>query len=247
MEPLEKTFNERLQEIEAYLDLLEALEQQARQGAPKIGEAPITAQHQKILYSSLYLQLYNLVEATATWCIEAVERATSENENWLPGDLSAELRREWIRATARTHAELSVKHRLATTMALGDRLIEAKPIAAWEVDKGGGGNWDDAALEAMAKRLGCRLDFDSEVKAAIKRKIRDDKSPLALVKHLRNKLAHGSMSFTECGDNVTVTDLRDLTERAARYLRAVVEHFQAYIDSHKFLAPARRPLSEGAP
>ena len=64
MDPLTESFEERLQEIEVYLDLLEHLEQQVAIGPPKIGESSITTQQQKILYSSVYLQLYNLVEAT---------------------------------------------------------------------------------------------------------------------------------------------------------------------------------------
>jgi len=60
------SFEERLHEIDAYLDLLDALQRQAQSGPPKIGDFVITAQQQKILYSSVYLQLYNLVEATAT-------------------------------------------------------------------------------------------------------------------------------------------------------------------------------------
>ena len=68
---LSQTFEEQLQEIETYLDLLEVFEVQAG----RIGEATITAQQQKILYSSVYLQIYNLVEATITWCVEAVRSA----------------------------------------------------------------------------------------------------------------------------------------------------------------------------
>ena len=57
-----RSFEERLIEIESYLELLEALENQVRRGLPQFGEdgSTITVQQQKILYSSVYLQLYNL-------------------------------------------------------------------------------------------------------------------------------------------------------------------------------------------
>ena len=75
---LTRAFEERLQEIEAYLDLLATLEDQIRSGPPRIGEAIVTSQQQKILYSSVYVQIYNLVEATITWCVEGVCAAAAD-------------------------------------------------------------------------------------------------------------------------------------------------------------------------
>ncbi len=93
---LNGAFEDRLQEIDAYLTLMDALERQIQVGPPRIGGELITAQQQKILYSSVYLQLYNLVEATATWCVEAVASAAADGGRWRPNDLTIELRREWV-------------------------------------------------------------------------------------------------------------------------------------------------------
>jgi len=241
VEPLIKNFDERLKEIEAYLDLLEALERQVSIGPPTIGGAPITVQQQRILYSSVYLQLYNLVEATATWCVDAVAAAAADGAQWKPADLSAELRREWIRGNARTHTDLNFDHRLQTAVDFFTWVADGRPIAAWGIEKGGGGNWDDAEIERMAERLGLQLNISGPVKTNAKRHVRDEMSTLKLVKVLRNKLAHGALSFTECGENVTVSDLRELKDRAAQYLREVIQLFQAFIDSFIFLQPAKRP------
>lgn len=72
MDDFAQAFEERLQEIETYLDLLEVLEKQVQEGSPRIGKkgTKITVQQQKILYSSVYLQLYNLVESTVTRCVD---------------------------------------------------------------------------------------------------------------------------------------------------------------------------------
>lgn len=236
-----QAFDERLREIDAYLDLLDALERQVRQGPPTIGGAPITAQQQKILYSSVYLQLYNLVEATATWCIEAVTDAAAENARWRPADLASQLRREWVRSTARTHVDLNYDNRLNTTVDFCDALLNATPISRWAIESGGGGNWDDYALEFITERIGCDLSISGPVRTEAKRRIRDDKGALGLVKHLRNRLAHGDLSFAECGDAVTVGDLKDIRERTANYLREVIASFQKYIGEYLFISPERRP------
>jgi hypothetical protein len=239
---LSQTFEERLQEIETYLDLLEALERQMQTGPPIIGGAKITTQQQKILYSSVYLQLYNLVEATVTWCIDAVCAAATDNGRWRPSDLSEHLRREWVRSTARTHiADLTIEHRLQSAVHLCNHLIQALPISIWEIERGQGGNWDDKAIQAITERLGCQLQISPEVLEGIKRPIRDDKGPLVLVKDLRNRLAHGNLSFVECGNNVTVGDLKEIKDRTVLYLREVITAFSSYIDTYGFLHPNQRP------
>jgi hypothetical protein len=238
---LSEPFEERLQEIEAYLDLLEALERQVQTGPPAIGGATITAQQQKLLYSCVFLQLYNLVEATVTWCVSAVCSAAGEQGRWMPADLTINLRREWVRSMTRTHIELNQENRLDAAVELCEFLIQAKPIFKFAVARRG--NWDDHEIRAITSRLGCELKISTDVLSAIKRPIRDEKGALALIRDLRNRPGHGSLSFSECGDGVTVPDLRDLKERTALYLREVVAAFRGYIDAYGFLIPQRRPVT----
>lgn len=241
MDTITQSFEERFQEIATYLDLLEALERQVQAGPPAIGGTTITAQHQKMLYSGVYLQLYNLVEATVTWCVDAVCAAATESGHWFPGDLTGELRREWVRSTTRTHIELSAENRLESAVRLCDLLIQARPVLDFTIEKGS--NWDDDDIKVITGRLGWKLQISSSVYSGIKRPIRNDKGPLALIKDLRNKLAHGRLSFSECGDGVTVSDLKSLTQLTVAYLREVVVAYRAYIDAYEFLIPQRRPVS----
>jgi MAE_28990/MAE_18760-like HEPN len=78
----------------------------------------------------------------------------------------------------------------------------------------------------------------------IKQPFRDDLGPLALVRKLRNDLAHGSISFAECGENMTAGELRDLADRTAAYLREVVKAFETYVDDYGFLVKDKRPKRE---
>jgi hypothetical protein len=243
MWPCQELFEERLSEIEAYLDLLAALEEQTHLGPPMIGGRAITVQQQKILYSSVYLQLYNLVEATATWCVDEVAlTAASDDAKWKPGDLSDELRREWVRTNGRTHQFLNEGNRLDATVQLCDSIIQGHPLQLFVVEKGGGGNWDDRALEAITDRLGCELRISEAVSKAAKRIIRDDKGSLALVKYLRNRLAHGNLSFEECGTGITIAELRDIKDRTANYLREVIASFVQYLENFEYVQADRRPF-----
>ena len=243
MDVMEQVFTERLQEIETYLDLLQTIEDQVRGGPPRVGTegAIISTTQQRILYSSVYLQLYNLVEATITKCIEAVSLAIAAGGRWRPSDLSSQLRREWVRFLARTHVDLTYQRRLESSIQMCDHLIQSLPVGDLEIEKGGGGNWSDEEIYRVANRLGCALNLSPECVTAVKRPFKDDKGALALIVKLRNDLAHGSVSFGECGEGATVAELRDLTQRTGNYLKEVVASFDTFISSHTFLHPESRP------
>ncbi len=243
MEQPTVSFEERLEEIEDYLLLLEGIETEARSGVPRLGEAGhvITVRQQRILYSGVFLQLYNLVESTVVSCLSWVTEASLQRGSWTPGDLNDALKREWVRVTARTHTDLTYEHRLEDALALCKHLVDSLPVSGFTVERGGGGNWDDDAIERIVQRMGFTLKVDKDVYSSIKRKVRNDFGALGLVKDLRNKLAHGSISFAECGDNVTVSDLRDIAKRTADYMREVVLQFVSFVDSHGYLVPEKRP------
>lgn len=242
MDDFSQAFEERLQEIETYLDLLEALEQQVQEGTPQFGRsgATITVQQQRILYSSVYLQLYNLVESTVTRCLGAVSKSVI-NRSTNPGHLSDSLRREWVRFIARTHIELNYENRLESALKLCDHLVQTLPISTFEIEKGAGGSWDDNAISKISTRLGFSLNISPDVYRGVKRPFRNDRGPLEFIKQLRNELAHGSLSFAECGEGVTVSDLRELTTLTSLYLREVVGCFKQSIDTYEFLIPEHRP------
>lgn len=236
-------FQERCAEVEAYLDFLSTMDAQAKNGRPRFhgAETPITTDQQRILYSTVYLQLYNLVEATMSLCIQAVTDVARERGRWKPSDLSESLRREWVRAVARTHESLTPEHRLDNALRLCDHLVSALPIDAFDIDRGGGGSWDDSKIESISKRLGLQLVVSQPVYSSIKQKFRDDFGPLGLVKDLRNRLAHGSISFVQCSENESVATLIDLKDKTVNYLGEVVHCFSSCIESFEYLVPERRP------
>ena len=62
---LSERFEERFSEILAYLDFLENVQTAVQSGVPQLGgeDGPVvTTLQQRILYSGVYLQLYNLAE-----------------------------------------------------------------------------------------------------------------------------------------------------------------------------------------
>lgn len=243
---LSNKFEERLGEILAYLEFLDGIESIVRSGVPRIGgeiDFVVTTQHQKILYSGVYLQLYNLVESTITSCLDAVSKAATQTAQWTPGDLTNELRREWVRHIARTNIDMGADKRLEEALILCDHLVSALPVNPFDIDKGGGGNWDDTAIFKIADRIGCRLEISQDTEKKVKIKIKNNLGAMALIVYLRNKLAHGNLSFAECGQDDSVRELRALADNVAVYLREVVHQFIKYLEEHRYLRPERRPAN----
>tara|TARA_R110002072_G_scaffold302978_1_gene490663 strand:+ start:89999 stop:90736 length:738 start_codon:yes stop_codon:yes gene_type:complete len=239
-------FEDRVAEIENYISLLQAVELDAQSGPPEIGSSAITTCQQRMLYSSVYLHLYNLVEATATWCTSAVAEATANGGLWNVGQLDSTIRREWVRTNLRTHTDLNPTNRLNCAFEVFEGILNGDPIGQWGIEQGGGGNWDDGAIEDVSERVGCVLTITAAIYNAAKRPFRNDKNALQYVKDLRNKLAHGSISFEQSGENVTVQDLIDLKNRTVDYLREVVQSFKNYIDGFMYLDSTVRPLPGGS-
>lgn len=243
MEELAQGFEEHFEEIEAYLQLLENIEDASRSGPPAFANTgkKITTQQQKILYSGIFLQLYNLVESSVVKCIDGVTLASLGNADWAPGDLTEEIRHEWVRVMARTHTELNYENRLKSALDLCQHLVDTLPVNGFNLEKGGGGNWDDINIEKITKRLGFNLSIRPTTKRAVKRVFKDDLGALSLVKKQRNSLAHGNITFTECGGSFTVRELRGLADCIAAYMREVVQAFSDFIDGHLYLIPDKRP------
>ena len=241
MEPISSAFNERCEEVDEYLEFLDTLESQTKAGPPRIKGAnkSISARQIQMIYSSLYIQIYNLVESTVTRCLEAVVTAAASSGDRNPRDLTHDLRREWVRVIARTHVDLNADKRLDHAFGLCNDLINENKLKPFSIEKGGGGNWDDDEIQAISKRIVLDLKVSPEIYEDIKKPIRNGLGPLKLVKKIRNQLAHGEISFSECAGNITVSELTQIKECAVKYLKEVVALYDQFIESASFLAPQK--------
>ncbi len=232
-------YDGRRKEIEAYILLVEEIEAETQNGPPRIGVsgATISVLQQRVLYANVYLHLYNLVEATISQCLgELCAAAADQGSPTRAADLAAPVREQWVRFTARTHIAMGADKRLEAALSLTDQLVASLPVGEFKIEAGGGGNWDDRSIESVADRVGCTLAVDGALRSSVRRHVKDDLGCMALVRSLRNDLAHGSLSFAECGANVTVADLKAVATPVLEYLEAVVTSFVSYLVDRRYLA-----------
>lgn len=232
-------FSDRKNEIDVYLDLVATLERGIQNGIPniKIGaeDYTITPLQQRILYAGIYLHLYNLVESTVTLLMQAIENTASKEIKSNAWELSELMRRQWVKSMAQTHdAAINPETRLTHALNMCNQLVGLIPFEM-KLPKSAGGNWDDDKIEHLAEKLGVKIQLTPQVHSNIKRPSRDNKGPLKLIKDLRNKLAHGSISFSECGEGHVVQDLRDIANITITYLEAVIDAFKQYVAACEYL------------
>ncbi|MBD3826153.1 MAE_28990/MAE_18760 family HEPN-like nuclease [Stenotrophomonas sp.] len=241
MSDLRIFFNERLEEVDAHLSFLSAMEQSGQGGVPQFQRVPtpVTPMQQKILYSTVYLQLYNLIEATMSRCIDEVAAAAGAG-SWAAADLIPQLRKEWVRSMAKTHVDQAPDKRLVAAVEMASALVSSVPVSDFKIDRGGGGNWDDKLIEKISERLGFELRLSAPIMTRVKQKVRNDLGPLGLVKSLRNQLAHGAISFVECAGETDTTALVSIRDTTEAYMRGVMETFVSYIDGLNFVVEDRR-------
>jgi hypothetical protein len=238
MEIAKTTFLDRKLEIYSYLELLGFIENGAASGRPAIKcndqEHRITPTQQKIMYAGVYLHLYNLVESTITLTINAVENAASKEINGNTKIMSEKMKKLWVKSIAEPHGTLSPEKRLEKAVALFDSIHGLLPFKM-EIPKVGAGSWDYHLINAVSDSIGVSIEIDEQLKKRVVRPIRDEKGPLRLVKEIRNKLAHGSISFAECGGSYTVNELKYLSDIIIEYLGCVLNSYEVFINEKGYV------------
>ncbi len=244
MELVRSVFNDRVDDIESYFELVNHIELAISSGGAVLNfdgnSYTVKPEQQKIMYSSIYLHLYNLIESTISTLIEAVERHATSEINGQLNLLSEKMRKLYITSVTAPHELLSNEKRLEKAITLFEQVLNIQPVNI-KIPPGGGGNWDVGEIEKLSKNIGINIPLPANLRQKVKQPFRDDKAPIRLIKEIRNKLAHGSLSFAECGNNHVASDFRRLIDIVKDYLNHVINHYEEFINQHGYKMSTQTP------
>ncbi|MEE2953026.1 MAG: MAE_28990/MAE_18760 family HEPN-like nuclease [Pseudomonadota bacterium] len=229
MRDFEDLLNLRKREVEKHLSFVAELEGDAAGRGPA---RPVDVEHVNILKSAFTVHLYNVVEST----MSQIEREVAEElRAHSPRDWSDALFHAWLRHRAAIDEEMADNDRLlrmvdVITEAVGRRQLRSTRVARPS------GNWSHNEVEGFARTIDCNLAIPEEVhKRACLVHFVDEKTPLDYVRHMRNQVAHGNVSFIGAVENLTVSRLRELRDSIMDYLDEVAASFARFLNSKAYL------------
>lgn len=214
-------YERRKEDIEEYFRLLCFLlsfETHRRRSIQNIdtGESfIITQEMQCVAKAQSLILLYNLVESTVCDCLNAIYDAIWD-EQLSYGNVSDDIKSMWRNYLLRKNLPEKSK---------SDAEIINMSIHFEGLAVNFSGSLDFRKIQDVFSKHGCLLDNSN----------RDIIAPSFLVvKNKRNKLAHGNISFSDCGAYYLLSDLQNFKEHIVNYMQDVVKKTCNYIISKSY-------------
>lgn len=231
-------FNRRVIEVDLYFKFLENLDKKEPslhyQGLKTLEDddiqevsltMPISAELIKILKANAYLILYNLIEASfkeALW--EILEKVQENNLDYT--SISENIQKIW-------HTEKAWNYRNYTPNQFSDLIKNTAYLVLQDSIKFNrnfinkkqlSGNIDTNTIIALSALYGFALPKIKE----------QEKSNFDTVKTQRNNLAHGNLTFTECGKEYSITELIKLKNVVIEFMQEILQNISQFIEDEKY-------------
>jgi hypothetical protein len=232
MREFEQLLIDRRLEVEKHHRFVEELQSSSINRA---GRGPVDFEHINIVKSAFLVHLYNVIESVMSKIVEAIATDTSRHQplSWHDQYFLA-----WVTHRASLENELAPADRLVRVVNVIAEAAGRRAVGSTHVSKREG-NWSHAEVAAFAEKLGCVLTIADDVRnRACVRNFQNDMPPIKYVRHMRNQLAHGNLSFVDASSALSVDQLGELRDAVMDYAAAVVGSFKAYLESQKYLRPA---------
>jgi hypothetical protein len=174
----------------------------------------------KVLKANVFLLLYNLAESSIKQSItEIYDTISAENIKYQ--NVIDEVKKIWI---AQNHDNFKNKGTEKIFIAI-NQMAEDIINIRFDSNKTISGNIDSRKIREFSIKYG----FSDRV-----HRNANNGNKLHLVKTQRNNLAHGTISFAECGRNYGMEELGVTKKEVILYLRNILRNINKYIDEKTF-------------
>lgn len=170
----------------------------------------ITHEMQCVAKAQSLILLYNLVESTVCDCLNAIYDAI-QDESLIFGNVSDDIKNMWRNYLKRKNLPEKTKN---------DNDIINMAIRFDSLAINISGSLDFRKIQEVFSKHGCLLDNSSRDTIA---------QSFLVVKNKRNLLAHGNISFSECGAHYLLSDLQKYKDHIVDYMQDVVNKTCDYI------------------
>jgi hypothetical protein len=171
-----------------------------------------------ILKSVIHMMSYNQVESTLRGCVEEVYDHLADNEVGYD-KLQNCMQKEILSAVVKNNDNIYDL--------VGSDLNLKIPKASLQIKKVFNGNVSKKTFNDINDHYGLRVQANSENKDGV---------GLGVIKHARNELAHGNMSFSKHGRKASLEEFLEISKSVSSYMQSTITAFDDYIEDEKYLA-----------
>jgi hypothetical protein len=217
-------FEKRVAEIELFFKHLEHLEVNGAflylPNRTRKKYLPHDNELVKVLKANMFLLLYNLAESSIKQSLtEVYDAITAKNLSY--SQVIDEIKKIWI---TQKHDNFRNKGTEKIFIAINQLANETINIE-FDSNKTISGNIDGRKIREFSLKHG----FSNRA-----HKNANNGNKLHEVKTQRNNLAHGNISFAECGRNYGIEQLRVTKKEVILYLRSILRNIKKYLDQEKY-------------
>lgn len=225
MKAIYEMFSERINEIELYYSALQELDDNSKN--PALVQNYFKDDFIKILKANALLMVYNLVESTVMGGImEIYDKFRQEGLTY--SNVRKEIKDIWFSynfkqvydKNAHYHSYKDKALEIVNSIMTGE-IIELDRKAA-DIS----GNLDAQQIRNVCNDHGIKFSIDTSCKGGI---------VLETVKERRNSLAHGTLSFAECGRDYTIQDLEKIKDQTKTFLMGLLGGMKEYYDRKYYI------------
>lgn len=217
-------FNNRVDEVNTYCKFLYDLD-----GDPVLfyphkktyRKKEVDEKMLKIMKASFFLVLYNLCESTIYNSMDTLNRAIS-NEGAKYSDVSDLIKLKWIKEKKKEYFEnnsnQNIREKIGNiALDIIELTFDGKELS---------GNTSASTIIKLSQSYG----FSSRTHYSTR-----NGTEITTIKNKRNHLAHGNISFSECGKDYTVDELDRIRKQIITHLTGIIKNIDDYIQAKGYL------------
>ncbi|MCT4635347.1 MAG: MAE_28990/MAE_18760 family HEPN-like nuclease [Rickettsiales bacterium] len=181
----------------------------------------------KILKANALLMIYNLVESSVLGgIIEIYEEFKSRGLSY--NDVSDEIQSIWFSYKFNQVYDKKAHYNSYKDKALDiiNSILTGKVIELDRKATNISGNLDAENIRRICSEHGIQFQCDTRCRGGI---VLED------VKNKRNELAHGTISFAECGREYSILDLEKIKNEAIMFLKGLIDGMNDYYTNQEYL------------
>ena len=225
MQAILDVFDERTKEINLYFKALTELDK-AVELEHESKTAYLNKEFIKILKANTMLMLYNLVESSVMGGImEIYDRVKQEGLTYV--DVRKEIKDIWFSYKFRQVYDKQAHYNSYKGKALEivNAILDNEVIVLDRRATSISGNLDAQQIRNVCNEHGIIFHTVEGSCGGV---------ALETVKDRRNDLAHGTISFVECGRDYTIEDLEEIKEQTVLYLSGLLNDMKQYYDKKQY-------------